>query len=180
MVAVPGSLVSWVHNGWRPASPTPIVGRLSWRSPQPPRRVARRPGQAAPATGLYYEVWRAWARRRALPSPQRRAAVRSTLSIRRRRGRDRGRGFGRGLGRGPVPWPWPLRGSFSWPLLRALVRLALRGFRYLSSIYLAASMASLPPSGMSVLEGLWMPSAVECWSATLLERSVHAIDELYP
>ena len=36
MVAVPGSLVSWVHNGWRPASPTPIVGRLSWRSPQPP------------------------------------------------------------------------------------------------------------------------------------------------
>ena len=107
-VAVHGSLVSWVHNGWRPASPTPTVG-LSWRSPQP-RRVARRPGQAPPATGLYSEVWRAWVRRRALPSPQRPAAVRSTLPI----------------------WRWPrpslvcsplrspLRGSFSWPLARAL------------------------------------------------------------
>ena len=60
-VAVQGSLVSWVHNGWRLASPTPTVGRLSWGSPQP-RRVARRPGQAPPATGLYSEVWRAWAR----------------------------------------------------------------------------------------------------------------------
>ena len=36
--------------------------------------------------------------------------------------------------------------------------------------------------GMSVLASasLWMPSAVECWPATLLERLVHSLYELYP
>ena len=36
--------------------------------------------------------------------------------------------------------------------------------------------------GMSVLASvsLWMPSAVECWPGTLLERLVHSLYELYP